>query len=125
MTIKQLDNWVTALGKAWVALDTDAALSLVNKEQVEWSESPYEPVLTSWNEIHDVWKTDLARQKDVSFSHQVLACSNGQGVARWQATLTRTDTNQTVSMDGIFLVCLNDQNLCTKFMMWIETKKES
>lgn len=122
MTNKQLDQWVAKLGRAWESLDTDAALALVHQSKVEWHESPFADPLTTWQAVYDTWKSALADQRDVSFSHQVLACDNKQGVARWQATLTRISTSETVQMDGIFLVTLDDQNLCTNFMMWIETK---
>jgi hypothetical protein len=122
MTTEQLDQWTKKLGEAWTALNVEAALALVDRDKVEWFESPFSPALTSWQQVYDTWQHDLSQQKDVSFSHTVLVSDKKQGVVRWQAQLTRTTNNQKVIMDGIFLIGLNEKGLCTNFMMWIETK---
>ncbi len=117
-----LNEWVTRLGDAWVKKDVDAALALVSKEKIEWQESPLEKPLTNWTDIYKVWESDLAKQKDIIFSHEVLACNDHQGIVRWKATLTNTKTSDTTDMDGMFLISLDDKNLCTKFTMWTESK---
>lgn len=122
MTESQLDQWVRELGVAWERLDTDMALCLVDKQRVEWSESPFSETLTTWQQVYDVWKKDLAKQENVTFSHQVIACTATQGVVRWQASFTRIENGKKAELDGIFIISLNDKNLCEKFMMWIESK---
>ena len=119
MTRQNLDEWVTKLGEAWVNLDTQAALILVDKMDIRWYESPFEDALTDWDDIHKVWLADLAQQKDVEFSHEVLLCDGTEGIARWQAKFVRVSNGEVANLEGIFHIRLNDKNLCTYFMMWV------
>ena len=124
MTTKDLDQWASQLGKAWCRLDVDSALAIVDTDTIEWSETPFSKPLTSWQDVYNVWRSDLSDQEDVTFNHEVLACSDNRGVVRWQAALTRKSSKQRVEMDGIFDVKLNGRGLCTYFMMWVEDKTD-
>lgn len=123
MTKEQLNKWTQKLGEGWAKLDVDLALSVINQENISWYESPLDGPLKTWRQVYDRWEKDLSDQKDVKFSHEVLICDDEQGIVRWQASLTRISTGQRATMDGIFHVRLNDEDKCTYFMMWVESKQ--
>lgn len=120
MNRERVDKWTRKLGQAWCAKDVDAALALVSKANIAWQESPFSKTVTSWDEIYRIWKADLAKQRNISFSHNVLALDGETGIIRWHAQYTSVADQGVTVLDGIFQITLDESNLCTKFIMWTE-----
>ena len=57
-------------------------------------------------------------QKDVSFTHKVIACSSEFGIINWHAELTKVPSEIKLEIDGIFMVKLDEDNTCTFFKQW-------
>ena len=61
----------------------------------------------------------IAAQEDIRFGHEPLAITpDGRGVARWWVSLQAPAENANVALEGIFLVKLNADGLCTDFREW-------
>ncbi len=118
MTEEQLDDWTTKLGKVWTAQNPDQAMQLVNRDTIEWYENPLDEPITSWSEVYKLWAVIPNNQKDVSFSHKIIACSDGFGIINWQAKLTKVPSDIRLVIDGIFMVKIADDGTCTYFKQW-------
>jgi ethanolamine utilization protein EutP (predicted NTPase) len=118
----QVSKWAKSLGLAWCDKNVDAALSLVSKANIEWQESPFSDPITSWDQIYIIWETDLAKQSDISFTSEVLAVAGEVGIIRWQAQYSNIKDQEVAVLDGIFQITLDENDLCTKFIMWAERK---
>jgi len=118
MTKEQLDNWATKLGQAWSAQDPDKAMELVSKDNIEWYENPLQSPYKSWEEVHKLWEVIPFNQKDITFSHRILACNGSVGIINWQAKLTKVPSGKKIHIDGIFQVCLDKDGHCTYFKQW-------
>jgi len=114
--------WVEALGQAWTTLNPQGAEKIC-AEGVRYYETPFGEPLRSPAEVGKTWKSDLAKQKDVVFKFDIISVADNVGVAHWSASFTRTDEGIRDDMDGIFVVSLNDKNLCTEFHQWWAIKK--
>ena len=61
----------------------------------------------------------MAAQEDIRFGHELLAMTpDGRGVARWWVSLHAPAEGANVEIEGIFLVTLNADGLCTDFREW-------
>jgi len=118
MTKEQLDDWATKLGQAWTSQNPDEAMQLVSKDTIEWYENPLQPPYKSWAEVYKLWEVIPYNQKDITFSHQVLAFSDSAGIINWQATLTKVPSDKRLHIDGIFQVCLDEVGHCVYFKQW-------
>lgn len=117
ITKDQIQRWFTKLGKAWENRDPQAAASLF-AENVQYYESPFSDPCANWDEVLQLWLVVPNNQKDVQFQHDVLMVKNNLGVAHWKVSRTRLPGNEREDIDGIFLVSLNDDGLCTLFKQW-------
>ena len=114
----KIDAWVTQLGQAWVEQDPDKAMALVDRNHIEWYENPLDPPATTWNDVHQFWINVPHNQREVSFSHHILMANDYEGVAEWQATLTKVPSQKVLEISGIFHIKINDDGLCVYFKQW-------
>jgi hypothetical protein len=121
MTRDQFHTWLTKLGKAWEDRDPQAAASLFS-ENVQYYESPFGQVCADWDEVLKLWLVVPHNQKDVEYQHEVVMGSDDFGLAHWKVSRTKIPSNEKELLDGVFLVSLNDQGLCTFFKQWRMSK---
>lgn len=117
MTKKQFDNWLKKLGRAWVEKNPQIIADICAKNVV-YHETPFTKPYKSPEAVKKLWQEVPETQKDIKFDYLILVVTKKFGIAQWQAKFTRIKQNKKAVLDGIFLVKLNNQGLCTLFKMW-------
>lgn len=117
MNRKTLERWLDAYGQAWETRDPRAAADLF-AEEATYRETPFDKPLKGREEISGYWSGVPRSQRDISFSYEILAVTEEEGIAHWSANYTRLPTNGPVELDGIFLVRLDASGRCTEFREW-------
>ena len=122
MNIKNFKAWLDLLGKAWVGGDPKIAVDIC-ADKIAYFEDPFEPPLTTKEEIFKVWTGVPKKQKDISFKYDIVSISNNVGIAHWTAEYISKATGNKSKLDEIFVVSLNKEGKCIKFQQWWNTKK--
>ena len=117
MTKKDFSIWVEKFGKAWSDLDPEGALAMLSRD-VEYYESPFSDSCKSWDEVKKLWEVIPHNQKDVTFKHDVIMVEGDLGLIHWRVTRTIVPADKYQEFDGVFLVRLNQEGLCTMFKQW-------
>lgn len=119
--MNRFDEWLRKLGEAWCEGDAQKAASLFSKN-VEYYESVLGLPCENWNKVLDLWKAVPNNQRDVTFSFELVAEADSLAVANWKVSRTLLPANKKQIIDGIFIVKLNDENLCSYFKQWRTVK---
>lgn len=119
---KRFFSWFQKLGNAWVQKNPEAVLMLL-AEKFLYYETPFTKPFTTKKEIHLLWQEVPKSQKDIRFSHEILSVIKNTAIAHWKASFTRIKNNKKANLDGIFLITLNQEGLCTLFKMWYNSKE--
>ncbi len=117
MNRKTLEAWLDAYGQAWETRDPQAAADLFT-EEATYRETPFDEPLQGREEISGYWSGVPRSQSDISFSYEILAITEEEGIAHWNANYTRLPTDAPVKLDGVFLVKLDANGRCTEFREW-------
>jgi hypothetical protein len=118
MTLDELADWLDAYRRAWEGLDPDAAAGLFT-EDARYGWGPFDAPLEGRDAIRAAWAEATGEQQDVRFGSEPLAVTpDGRGLARWWVGFRTADGTAEVSLEGIFLVTLDDAGRCTEFREW-------
>jgi uncharacterized protein (TIGR02246 family) len=117
MNIEAFKSWLEAYRRAWEEGDPQAAASIFSADAV-YCETPFDEPMRGRDAILRYWSDALGSQDQVKFSYEVLAVSEGNGIARWRASFVRVPSSAQVELDGIFLVRMNSEGQCTQFQEW-------
>ncbi len=117
MTKKQFDHWLKQLGRAWMEKNPQIIADICAKNVV-YHETPFTKPYKSPEAVKKLWQEVPQTQKDIKFNYRILVVTKQFGLAQWSAEFTRKKENKKVVLDGIFLVQLNRQGLCTLFKQW-------
>ncbi len=109
--------WLDAYGRAWETRDPEAAVRLFTREAT-YHETPFDEPARGHAEILEYWSEGARSQEDIHFSYETLAVKENEGIARWRASFRRVSSKAQVKLDGIFLVKLDADGLCTAFREW-------
>jgi hypothetical protein len=118
MTQQQFDAWITEYGKAWEALDPDAVMTLMDRDDLTYYESTFNEPRRSWNEINRLWQVVPSNQKDVKFWHEVMFCTTDRVLAHVKVTRTIVPSGEKQDIDAAFVFGINTKGLCTYFRQW-------
>ena len=113
----KFQQWLTELGKTWIALDPKNATNLFSKD-VEYYESALKVPCQNLEEVFNLWKVIPTNQKDVTFNYDILAISGNLCVVNWQVKRTQLPQLTKQNIDGIFVLKLNEDGLCNYFKQW-------
>jgi SnoaL-like domain len=113
MEAYRFSRWLEAYGRAWEALDADAAADLFT-EDATYREQPFEEPARGREEIRAYWQEAVDAQEDVRFGYEVLA----ENVARWWCSFSRKASGKRVELDGIFVCKFADDGRCSTFREW-------
>jgi hypothetical protein len=117
------EGWLGAYGRAWEIVDPQAAAEPFAGDAAHY-EAPFGEPMRDWAEIAD-HRSDVPRyQDDVLFSCEVLATSEGEGVAHRSAALVRLPAEVSVRLDGILLTRLGADDRCAEFREWWHRPEE-
>jgi hypothetical protein len=117
MNRKSFEAWLKALGRAWEDKNPQGAADIC-AENVVYYETPYGEPLRSPAEVARTWQEVPESQRDIHFGFEIITVNRKLGVARWNASFTRVPSGIHDVLDGIFVVTLNDEGLCTEFHQW-------
>ena len=123
MTEAELDRWMGAYGDAYVGRDPDAGAALfADGASYQWG--PFGPLLHGPDTIRDEWARGIERMGpgEVTFRHEIVVCSPEIGVARWLASVPLSDGVRS-EIDGIFVVRLDGNGLCSEFREWFNSRQ--
>ena len=113
--------WLDRYKAAWEQRDPAAAADLFT-ETASYRETPYDPPFEGRAAIEAYWAKAVAGQRDVRFSHEVLACAENRGLCRWHATFTAAAGGDTIDLDGIFHCRFADERRVDAFEEWWHLK---
>ncbi len=122
MDPRSFESWLDAYGRAWEGRDPEAAARLFAGDAAYY-ETPFDEPARGREGIAEYWAGATGSQQDIRFSSEVLAIAEDRGIARWKVAFTRLSSNVPVELDGIFLVELDGDGLCTEFREWWHSKK--
>ena len=117
MENKKFIEWFEKLKNAWENLDPHEAANLFSKD-VKYCESVFEKPCEDWNRVLKLWLLIQENQKDVSFNFELLAVKDNLAVVNWQVSGTLLPDNRKQDIDGIFVIKLNEEDLCNYFKQW-------
>ncbi|MBI5621036.1 nuclear transport factor 2 family protein [Candidatus Gottesmanbacteria bacterium] len=121
MNRSQFSLWVKRLEEAWVKRDPDMAAGLCALN-VKYYEDPFQAPFIGRIAVKKIWEEVPKTQRDIHFSHDVIAIVSQTGTAHWIASYTTISNGLRVELDGIFIVTLDKDGLCTEFHMWWNKK---
>jgi hypothetical protein len=102
MQRRELETWLSLLGRAWEQGDAELAASLFDP-QVSYQENPFDPPLHGAEAVRRYWRESLASQLEVKFSGHVLAVEGDTGVVNWKVEFVRIGSGERVQLDGVSL----------------------
>jgi ketosteroid isomerase-like protein len=111
-----LETWLNAYGRAWEGRDPEAAAALFTEDGV-YAWGPYEEPMRGREAIRARWADVTAAQSNVSFSSEALGSIESGGVAHWACSFD-VGEDLTIYLDGIFIVVLTEDGLCSDFREW-------
>lgn len=118
MTKPQFDEWINAYGRAWTALDPDAVMGLIDRDEVTYYESTFNEPKQAWSEVNALWQVVPTNQKDVTFWHEVLMVDGDAVLAHVKVTRTMVPSGEKQDIDAAFMFKVNERGLCTYFRQW-------
>jgi hypothetical protein len=122
VTLEELDRWLDVYGRAWERKDVDAFVACFTPG-AEYYWGPWDEPLRGHDEIRARTEQAVAQQENVRFGHEPLAVTpDGRGIARWWVSLDAPGEGTVYELEGIFLVTLDDQGLCTDFREWFNDR---
>lgn len=118
MTEAELSNWLDKYGAAWEGQNADAAAALFT-DNGTYAWGPFNEPIQSREAIKAAWDyATKGQQENIHFGYETLAVTAERGIARWWVSMKVKSTGVQVRMEGIFLVTLTADGLCTEFREW-------
>jgi len=113
----QFDHWLTEYGQAWEARDAARFCALFTGDApYHWT--PLDPPLGGRPAIAAAFTDAVATQRNIGFTHEVLALRGMTGICHWQCSFDREGSPNRVLLDGIFVVRFDDTGRCSDFREW-------
>jgi ketosteroid isomerase-like protein len=117
-------NWVQSYGEAWEGRDAKAASALFSYDALYYW-TPFDEPKRGREGIAAAWQEATSRQRNVTFSYEVLAVTGGTRIARWHTSLERSATARRVELDGILAAEFDsDSACCRRFREWWHSTEE-
>jgi len=113
----KVEKWMDALKRCWEQKEY-SVLEDVLADKLMYYESPFGPPLKSKAQVISQWKTDLPKQKNITFNYDIVKTWGNQGLVHWEATFTRVPTSENVGLDGVFLIKFDSEGKCIFFKQW-------
>jgi hypothetical protein len=125
VTLEELDRWLDVYGRAWERLDVDAFVACYAEDAVyHWG--PWGEPLRGHHEIRATTEKATAQQEDIHFGHEPLAITpDGRGIARWWVWIKQKGEDTIEENEGIFLVTVDENGLCTDFREWWNSRTQA
>lgn len=123
MNTETFRGWMEKYKQTWETKDQNGIERLFTTDAT-YQVSPFDEPLRGIESIIAYGHRVSPRQDDVQFNYAVLATSDEVGIAHWQVSFIRHESQEKVMLDGIFYVRLNEAGICTEFREWWHSKHE-
>lgn len=117
MNTKAFSSWLDSYKHAWEGGDSIAAGAIFT-EDATYQEKPFDEPMRGRRAITDYWSGNALEQDNVQFGSEVLATTDELGIARWWASFSDRSSKAHVKLDGIFVVHLDSDYLCSQLREW-------
>lgn len=107
--MNKFQNWSDELGKSWVKLDPDRAMSLFSKDSLEYYESVFTDPCVSWDEVYKLWEVIPNNQKNVKYWSEVISSDGNHAIIHWKVSRLFIPTDKNQEIDGIFEIRLDEK----------------
>ena len=121
MENKELVNWLNNFKEAWEERNTEKVISLFSKDVI-YFESPLNKPCENLEAVSSLWKVVPTNQKDVIFNFEIISNTEKISVVNWKLSRIKLPNKEKEIVDGIFLISLNKEGLCTLFKQWRASK---
>ena len=112
------NKWLANYGKAWEAGDAQMAAGLF-VEDATYRVTPFDKPLEGRKAIQSYRQAGPGSDhKEVEFSYRIISVRGDEGIAHWQVSLSKENSNILVILDGILVAKFDDLGLCTDFKEW-------
>ena len=112
LTPAKVDAWLESYGNAWEMRDPDLAARIFAPD-ANYYEMPFAAPKAGRAGIREYWAGVTADQRDVQFESNVIAVNGNTGVAHWHAKFKLASNGATVELDGVFVLELDANGLCS------------
>jgi hypothetical protein len=109
--------WLNAYKSAWETRDPARAAALFTPDAT-YHEMPFDPPIAGTEAIAAYWGNAVAGQKDVRFSHDILAVSGAEGICHWHCAFVVVQSGDVIELDGIFHCRFADARQVAAFREW-------
>lgn len=112
-------TWLEAYISAWEGQDAEAA-PLLFTEDGTYAWGPFVVPIRGRDEIKSAWEIAVIKnQDDIKVGYEFLAMTDdGRGIFRCWSSVIAVPTGTWVKTEGIFLVRLTNDGLCSEFREW-------
>ena len=119
MNESTLMSWLDAYVEAWESQNAAAAAELFT-ETGSYAWGPFAEPIRGREAIRRAWEVAVQQnQEDIQVGYEILAITNdGRGIARCWSSVIAVPTRTRVRTEGIFLVTLTEEKLCSEFREW-------
>jgi hypothetical protein len=117
MTEAALADWLDSYGHAWRTKDPDAAASLWAPDGI-YCWGPFVEPIRGRDAIREAWARATSQQAEIDFGYELFGLTPKGGIARWWCALQLLSRGHLLRHEGIFLVNLDADSLCTSFQEW-------
>ena len=119
MNESTLKSWLEAYLAAWENQKPAAAAELFT-ETGTYAWGPFAEPITGREAIRQAWEVAVVQnQTDIKLGYEYLALtSDGRGIFRCWSSVVAVLTGTRVKTEGIFLVTLTQDGLCSEFREW-------
>lgn len=116
ITLAFADEWVRRFGQAWERTDPEVAELFT--DDCEYAERPLVPPRRGRAAVAQLFRELARAQRNIRFSHKVLAVKGNTVVAHWTTSYERTVNGAQVQLDGIFVLEFDDHRICRSLREW-------
>ena len=117
MDRQTFNNWLISYGRAWTSRDPEAAASLY-ADGATYQVTPFDEPMRGRAAIYEYWVGVAKTEEKIQFDYEILAVTAEHGIARWWASFVRVPPGLQTKLDGIFLICLDDEGRCKSLQEW-------
>jgi hypothetical protein len=110
-------SWLEAYGHAWRGRNPQAAADLFT-ENGTYQVTPFVEVMRGRKAIFEYWSHVAETERDIQFGYEVLAVTQGAGIARWWASFLIVPQGLQTKLDGIFVITLDGDGRCRSLREW-------
>ena len=113
-----IEEWLAKFNEAWLSKNIDNVLALFS-EDVIYFETPFVKI-NSYDELRKEWLS-IKDQDDLYLDLKLFSSQENRHTVLWSLGYA-TSPNSSRELSGTYLICLNDEGLCTYFHQTGELK---